>query len=70
MQSKEKCIVRETKFNKRIQGRKEIGRTVEETIETFINGLYTLAETCNYGTLKDEFINDRITARVKDGKTI
>ena len=53
-------------FNKRIQGRKDDGRTVEETIETFINGLYTLAETCNYGTLKDEFIRDRIIAGVKD----
>ena len=37
------------KFNKRIQGRKDDGRTVEETIKTFINGLCTLAETCNYG---------------------
>ena len=54
------------KFNKRIQGRKEDCRTVEETIETFINGLYTLAETCKYDTLKDEFIRDRIIAGVKD----
>ena len=54
------------KFNKRIHGRKEDGRTVEETIETFINGLYALAETCKYDTLKDEFIRDRIIAGVKD----
>ena len=45
---------------------KDDGHTVEETIETFINGLYTLAETCNYGTLKDELIRDRIIAGVKD----
>ena len=59
-------LVERQKFNKRIQGRKDDGRTVEETIETFINGLYTLAETCNCGTLKDEFIRDRIIAGVKD----
>ena len=53
-------------FNKRIQGGKDDGRTVEETIETFINGLYTLAETCSYSTLKDKFIRDRIIAGVKD----
>ena len=54
------------KFNKRIQGKREDGKVVEETVEEFINGLYTLAETCEYGELKDEFIRDRIIAGVKD----
>ena len=44
------------KFNKRIQGRKDDSRTVEETIETFINVLYTLAETCNYGMMNSSVI--------------
>lgn len=54
------------KFNKRVQGRQEDGRTVQESVEEFINSLYTLAETCEYGELKDELIRDRIIAGVKD----
>ena len=54
------------KFNKRVQNLKEDGRQMDETIEEFINSVYTLAETCEYGTMKDEFIRDRIIAGVKD----
>ncbi len=56
------------KFNKRCQGKKEDGRAVDETVEDFINSLYTLAETCEYGELKDELIRDRIIAGAKEEK--
>ena len=31
-----------------------------ESVDTFIISLYSLAEHCNYGQLKDELIWDRI----------
>ena len=35
-------------------------------MDTFIQDLYRLAENCEYGTLKDELIGDRIIVGVLD----
>lgn len=37
-----------------------------ESVEHFITTLYTLAEGCNYGDLKDEMIRDRIVVGIRD----
>ena len=38
----------------------------EESVETFITALYSLAEHCNYGNLREEMIRDRIVVGVRD----
>ncbi|KAG5887773.1 hypothetical protein JTB14_035120 [Gonioctena quinquepunctata] len=38
-------------------------------IESFIKNLHSVAEYCNYGTLKEEFIRDRIVVGMLDTKT-
>lgn len=50
------------KFNSRIH-------KPEESIDSFVTALYTLAETCDYGTLRDELIRDRVVIGVRDTKT-
>ncbi|KAG5892339.1 hypothetical protein JTB14_011205 [Gonioctena quinquepunctata] len=40
-----------------------------EPIESFIKNLHSIAEHCNYGTLKEEFIRDRIVVGMLDTKT-
>lgn len=40
-----------------------------ESIESFITSLHSLAEHCNYGTLKEELIRDRIVVGMLDSKT-
>ena len=35
-----------------------------ESVDTFIQDLYRLGENCEYGTLKDELIRDRIIVGV------
>ena len=52
-------IFERAKFNSRKQ---EPG----ESVDTFITALYTLAEHCNYGTLHDEMIRDRIVVGIRD----
>lgn len=37
-----------------------------ESIETFITALYSLAEHCEYGNLREEMIRDRIVVGVRD----
>ena len=39
-----------------------------ETVDTFIRALHALAEYCNYGTLKDGMIRDRIVVGLQDQK--
>ena len=39
-----------------------------ETVDTFITALHALAEYCNYGTLKDGMIRDRIVVGLQDQK--
>ena len=39
-----------------------------ESVDTFITALYTLAEHCSFGDLKDESIRDRIVDGVRDAR--
>ena len=52
-------IVERARFNRRRQN-------PGESVDTFIQDLYRLAENCEYGTLKDELIGDRIIVGVLD----
>ena len=52
-------IVEQAWFNRRRQN-------PSESVDTFIQDLYHLAENCEYGTLKDELIRDRIIVGVLD----
>ena len=52
-------IVERARFNKRSQ-------KPGESVDTFIQDLYTLADNCDYGTLKDDLIRDRIVVGVLD----
>ena len=54
-------IFERAKFNQR---RQEDG----ETVDTFITALHALAEHCNFGTLTDEMIRDRIVVDLLDAK--
>ena len=38
------------------------------TVDTFITALHLLAEHCDYGTLKDKMIRDRIVVGLQDSK--
>ena len=59
-------IVERARFNKRSQ---KLG----ESVETFIQDLYRLANNCNYGALRDDLIRDRIVVgnygQLADGPT-
>ena len=37
-------------------------------MDQFITSLYTLAEHCDYGELKDQLIRDRIVVGLRDAK--
>tara|TARA_B110000881_G_scaffold207396_1_gene211562 strand:- start:705 stop:4865 length:4161 start_codon:yes stop_codon:yes gene_type:complete len=50
-------IVERAKFNTRKQ-------SPSESIDVFIQDLYKLADTCDYGTLKEQLIRDRIVVGV------
>ena len=54
-------IFEQAKFNQRHQ---EEG----EAVDTFITALHALAEHCNFGTLTDEMIQDRIVVGLLDVK--
>ena len=54
-------IFERAKFNQR---RQEEG----ETVDTFITALHVLAKHCNFGTLRDEMIRDRIVVGLLDAK--
>ena len=49
------------KFNQRVQGE-------DEAVESFITALYCLVEYCEYGTLRDEMIRDRLVVGLRDAK--
>ena len=46
------------RFNRSCQGE-------DETAEEFITALFTLAENCNYGDLREELIQDRLVIGIK-----
>ena len=39
-----------------------------ESVASFINNLYALAEHCGYGELHDEMIRDRLVVGIHDKK--
>ena len=54
-------IFERARFNRRKQ-------EDSETVDEFITDLYSLAEHCGYGALRDELIRDRIVVGIKDSK--
>ena len=47
--------------------KQEDGETADgETADSFITDLYTLAEHCEYSTLHDQMIRDRIVVGIRD----
>lgn len=59
---KKNTIFERYKFNSRTQ-------QSEENVDSFITALHMLAESCEYGTLKDELIRDRIVIGIRDSRT-
>ena len=59
--AKKNVIYERAKFNQRVQGQ-------AEPVEIFITDLYRLAEFCEYGSLKDEMIRDRLVVGVRNDK--
>lgn len=51
-------IFEQARFNKRVQGD-------QESVIDFIESLYQLAETCQFGAFKDELIRDRIVVGIR-----
>ena len=52
-------IFEQARFNKRVQGEKE-------SVVDFIEALYKLAETCQFGDLTSELIRDRIVVGIRN----
>ena len=58
---KKNTIFERAKFNQRRQRK-------EETADSFITDLYTLAEHCEFGDLHDQLIRDRLVVGICDAK--
>ena len=58
---KRNVIFERFKFNLRSQQE-------SEPVETFITDLFSLAEHCKFGTLREELIRDRIVVGIRDKK--
>ena len=56
---KKNIVYERARFNMRKQ-------EANETVDAFITALFALAEHCNYGTLHDELIRDRIVVDLAD----
>ena len=56
---KRNVIFERAKFNLRVQ-------LENEAVETFITDLFSLAEHCKFGTLREELIRDRIVVGIRD----
>ena len=54
-------IYKRTRCNRRNQGD-------NESIESYLRDLYELVETCEYGTMRDELLRDRIVVGFRDQK--
>lgn len=59
---KKNTVFERYKFNSR---RQQVG----ESVDSFVTALYSLAESCEYGTLKEELIRDRIVIGVREVRT-
>ena len=58
-QVRKNVIFERARFNRRSQ-------QPDESAETFITSLYSLAENCAYGDLRDQMIRDRIVVGIRD----
>ncbi len=58
-QLRKNVIFERARFNRRNQ-------QAGETAEQYIMALYTLAQSCEYGELKDEMIRDRLVVGIRD----
>ena len=56
-----KYVIERAKFNQRVQGQ-------DEPVENFITDLYRLTEFCEYRSLKEEMIRDRLIVGLKNDK--
>ena len=56
---KKNVIYERARFNQRVQ-------QANETVDSFITALYTLAENCSYGALHDELLRDRLVVGLRD----
>ena len=54
-------IYERAKFNQRVQG-------PDEPVDSFITALYCLVEFCEYGSLRDEMIRDRLVVGLQNAK--
>ena len=54
-------IYERAKFNQRVQG-------ADEPVDSFITALYCLVEYCEYGSLRDEMIRDRLVVGLQNAK--
>jgi len=52
-------MCRRCTFNSRIQG-------PEESVDTFITDLHTIARRCEYGAIQDELVRDRIVCGIEN----
>ena len=52
-------IFERARFNRRVQGEKE-------SVVEYIESIYKLAETCQFGPLKEELIRDRIVVGIRN----
>ena len=52
-------VFERARFNQRSQGE-------NESVEKYITELYHLAETCEYGDLKEQLLRDRIVVGIRD----
>lgn len=56
---KKNVIYERAKFNQRVQ-------QPTESVDAFLTALYALAESCNYGSLHDELLRDRLVVGIRD----
>ncbi|EZA47292.1 hypothetical protein X777_16444, partial [Ooceraea biroi] len=56
---KRNVIFERYKFNSRV-------RETGETVDSFVTALHSLAETCEYGVLRNDLIRDRIVIGIRD----
>ncbi|KAL3863522.1 hypothetical protein ACJMK2_005275 [Sinanodonta woodiana] len=59
--SKRNVIFERAKFNQRKQEEGEL-------VDSFVTAIYVLAENCNFGSLHDEMIRDRLVVGLRDLK--
>ena len=58
---KRNIIFERVQFNRRVQ-------EPRETADEFIVALHKLADTCDYGTLRDQLVRDRLVAGLRDAR--